>query len=894
MMRTLVLVTLLLFAAFDSVAQFRRNRDRTSTSADNNLNYANPGEYVIAGIEVTGLNVLDKNAMIALTGLKVGDKIKIPGDAITTAIRRLWKQGLVGDAIISVQRIEGDNVWLVIKLAERPRLTNFYFVGIRKGQESSLKEDLTLIRGKIVNDAMLRNTELAVKKFFVKKGYLNTEVKIIQELDTISTDGIRLRIVVNPKSKVKINKISIEGNNDITDGKIKSKMKGTHEYARFTLHRAILGEIMTLKPKEFFGSNYPVTWREVGEFFSDNVKLNVFKGSKFIQTDYEDDKKKVISYLNSKGYRDADIEADTIYNFDDKTINIDLAIHEGPKYYFRNITWVGNYIHTDKTLNGILAVKKGDVYNREQIDNKLTFNPKGPDISGLYMDDGYLFFRVTPVEVAVEGDSIDIEMRVSEGAQATLNEITITGNDRTNDHVIRRELRTVPGQKFRRSDIIYTQQRLGQLGYFNAQNINPNIVPNVANATADIEWQVEEQSNDQIELSGGWGGYFGFVGTLGLTFNNFSLRNVPKIKEWRPLPVGDGQRLSLKVTANGRSFQNYGISFTEPWLGGRKPQSLTVSANKSISRYSSNGQFNNLSSSLKVDNISVGFGRVLKWPDDFFTLMNTLSYTVYTVKNVNPNTYGLGCSDCSSYGFKLNTTIARNSIDDPMYPKSGSTISLSVDLTPPYSSWRNLDYETATTEEKNKYVEYHKWMFDSKFYIPLDRQSPHKLVLEAKAHFGFIGAYSKQLGIGPFERFYLGGDGLAGGVGSFVLGQEVIGLRGYQNNQITPPYSPLEGTIRGGIVYDKFGLELRYPITSSQAATIYGFAFTEAGNNWYTYEDFNPFEMYKSAGVGARIFMPAFGLIGVNWAYGFDPFPLGSGNPRSGPQFHFTIGQQIR
>jgi outer membrane protein insertion porin family len=894
-MRNLILITLLLFAAFDSVAQFRRNRDRANTTADDNLNYANPGEYTIAGIEVTGLNILDKSSMISLTGLKVGDKIKIPGDAISGAIRKLWKHGLVGDVSIGVEKVEGDNVWLSIKLSERPRLTDFYFIGIRKGQQSSLKEDLTLIRGKIVNDAMLRNTELAVKKFFVKKGFLNTEVKIVQERDTISTDGIRLKIYVNPRSKVRINKISIEGNENIADGKLKRKMKATHEHARISLHRAILSELIAFKPLEFFGSNHPVGWSEVKEFFSDNVKLNVFKGSKFIQGDYEDDKKKVIAFYNSKGYRDADISWDTVYNFNNRTINIDMQIHEGPKYYFRNITWAGNYIHTDKTLNGILGVKKGDVYNREQIDNKLTFNPKGPDITGLYMDDGYLFFDVKPIEIAVEGDSIDIEMRIREGAQATLNEITIAGNDRTSDHVIRRELRTIPGQKFRRADIIYTTQRLGQLGYFNSQHITPNIVPNMANATADIEWQVEEQSNDQIELSGGWGGYFGFVGTLGLTFNNFSLRNIPKIKEWRPLPVGDGQRLSLKVTANGRSFQNYGISFTEPWLGGRKPQSLTISANKSISRYSSSGNFTDLNSSLKVDNISVGFGRVLKWPDDFFTLMNTLSYTVYSVKNVRADSYGLGCSDCSSYGFKLNTTIARNSIDDPMYPKSGSSISLSVDVTPPYSSWRNLNYETATTEQKNKFVEYHKWMFDSKFYIPLDKKSPHKLVLEAKAHFGFIGSYSKSLGIGPFERFYLGGDGLAGGVGSFVLGQEVIGLRGYTNNQITPPYAQdLNKSVRGGIVYDKFGLELRYPITSSSAATIYGFAFTEAGNNWYNYEDFNPFEMYKSAGVGARIFMPAFGLIGINWAYGFDPFPLGSSNSRSGPQFHFTIGQQIR
>ena len=895
-MRNIVLILLLIFVGIDAVAQFRKNRDRGNASADTNLNYANPAEYFIGGIEVTGLTILDKNSMISLTGLKVGDKIKIPGDAISGAIRKLWKHGLVGDATIKVEKIEGENVWLVIQLSERPRLTNFYFSGISNGQQSSLKEDLTLIRGKIVNDAMLRNTELAVKKFFVKKGYLNTEVKIVQERDTISTDGIRLKIDVRPKSKVKINKISIEGNQNIADGTIKVKMKGTHEHPRFILHRTLLKEIFTFKPFEFFGASHPVSWKEVKEFMGDNVKLNVFKGSKFIQSDYEDDKKSVVAYYNSKGYRDAEIIADTIYNFDNRTINIDLKVFEGPKYHFREILWTGNYLHTEKTLNAILGIKKGDVYNRELIDKKLSFNPKGPDISGLYMDDGYLFFRINPVEIAVEGDSIDVEMRIYEGDQATINEVTITGNDRTSDHVIRRELYTVPGQKFRRSDIIRTQQRLGQLGYFNAQNIGQNLVPNPANATVDIEWQVEEQSNDQIELSGGWGGFYGFVGTLGLTFNNFSLRNVPNIKEWRPLPVGDGQRLSLKITANGRSFQNYGISFTEPWLGGRKPQSLTVSFNKSVSRYADSNfgatSLTDLNASLSVDNISVGIGRVLEWPDNYFTLLTTLGYTKYTVKNA-PN-YGLGCANCSSHAVTLNTTIARNSIDNPMYPAQGSTISLSGTFTPPYSTWKDL--ENATPEEQNEFVEYYKIMFDTKYYVPLDRKK--KLVIEAKAHFGFLGAYSKALGVGPFERFFLGGDGLAGGVGSFVLGQEVIGLRGYQNNQITPPYNAIQGAtqngVRGGIVYDKFGLELRYPITTGNAATIYAFTFAEAGNNWYNYEDFNPFEMYKSAGFGARIFMPAFGLIGLNWAYGFDPFPLGSSNQRSGPQFHFTIGQQIR
>lgn len=893
-MRNSILILALLFVGFDSFAQFRRARDKGNTAVDNNLNYANPAEYFIAGIEVTGLAILDKNAMISLTGLKVGDKIKIPGDAISGAIRKLWKHGLVGDASITVEKIEGQNVWLIVILSERPRLTNFYFTGISKGQESSLKEDLTLIRGKIVNDAMLRNTELAVKKFFVKKGFLNTTVKIIQERDTLNRDGIRLQIDVNTKSKVKINKISIDGNQSVSDAKLKGKMKGTHEHPRFALHRTLLKELLTFKPLEFLGSTHTVNWSEVKEFMSDNVKLNVFKGSKFIQTDYEDDKKKIIAFYNSKGYRDAEIMVDSVYDFNDRTINVDLKIVEGQKYHFRNIMWTGNYLHTEKTLNAILGIKKGDVYNRELYDSKLTFNPKGPDISGLYMDDGYLFFRINPVEIAVEGDSIDLEMRIYEGDQATINEVTITGNDRTSDHVIRRELSTVPGQKFRRADIIRTQQRLGQLGYFNAQNINQNLVPNPNDATVDIEWQVEEQSNDQIELSGGWGGFYGFVGTLGLTFNNFSLRNIPHVKEWRPLPVGDGQRLSLKVTANGKTFQNYGVSFTEPWLGGRKPQSLTVSFNKSVSRYAGAGAtgFTDLNSSLNVDNISVGIGRVLEWPDNYFTLLTTLGYTKYTVKNA-PN-YGLGCANCSAYALTFNATLARNSIDNPMYPSQGSTISLSATLTPPYSAWRDL--ENATPEERNEYVEYQKWMFDAKYYVPLDRKN--KLVLEAKAHFGFLGAFSSEYGVGPFERFYLGGDGLAGGVGSFVLGQDIIGLRGYQNNQITPPYSIIEGAsqnqIKGGIVYDKFGLELRYPITTGNAATIYAFTFAEAGNNWYNYEDFNPFQMYKSAGFGARIFMPAFGLIGLNWAYGFDPFPLGSGNPKSGAQFHFTIGQQIR
>jgi len=892
-MKRVLFLAIILSIAADSWAQFRRNRTGGATTpSDSNLSYTNPAEYIIGGIEVTGLSVLDKNAMVSLTGLKVGDKIKIPGDAISNAIRSLWKHGLVGDVTIKVDKIEGQNVFLNINLAERPRLTGFYFTGISKSQESGLKEDLSLIRGKIVTDAMVRNTETGVKKYFVKKGFLNTEVKVVQEKDTLNKDGIRLRINVNPKSKVKINEISFVGNTTISDAKLRKKMKKTHERPRFSIHRAILNEVFHLNPKEFFDSSYTAGKPEIQEFINDNVKLNMFSGSKFIKTDYEDDKKKIIEFYNTKGYRDVEILSDTIYANNSNTINIDFKISEGPKYYFRNIIWTGNYIYTDRQLSSVLAISKGDVYNKELIDKKLQFNPKGMDISGLYMDDGYLFFRITPIEVAVEGDSIDVEMRIFEGEQATINEVTISGNDRTSDHVIRRELSTIPGQKFRRSDIIRTQQRLGQLGHFAPDKINQNLVPNPAQGTVDIEWQVEEQSNDQVELSGGWGGYYGFVGTLGLTFNNFSLRNVPNLKEWNPLPRGDGQRLSLRLQANGRSFQSYSFSFSEPWLGGRKPHSLSVSYVHSQSRYAGIGatSYNDLNSTLKADNISVGLGRALEWPDNYFTLTNSLGYAVYTLKNID---YGLGCNNCTSYALTFNTTLARNSVDNQMYPAQGSNISLSVTLTPPYSSFNDINYATASPEVKNKWQEYHKWMFDWRQYLPLDNKK--KLVLEAKAHFGFLGAYNQsKTGIGPFERFVLGGSGLAGGFNSFVLGKEVIGLRGYQDNQITPPSYQVGNSTsqQGGIVYEKIGLELRYPVTTGNAATIYGFVFTEAGNNWGTYENFDPFQLYKSAGLGARIFMPAFGLIGLNWAYGFDRVP--GTTDVSGSQFHFTIGNQIR
>ena len=901
MKRFLFFSLLLVVASVDSRGQFRnRNRSQSQTTAETSLNYANPAEYYIGGIEVEGLKVLDKNAIVSLTGLKVGDKVKVPGDQISNAVRKLWKHGLVGDVSIEIAKVEGVNVFLVIRLTERPRLTDFYFTGISKGRQSALKEDLTLIKGKIVNDAMIRNAELTVKKHFVKKGFLNTLVRIIPVSDTLNRGNVRLRIDVDLRQKVRIHEITFEGNDNISSTVLKRKLKKTHEYARITLHRAILEGLLGFKPRharELVDSSYNMSWRQLKEFVNRHVKLNFFSGSKFIASDYDEDKIKLIEYYNTKGFRDAEIISDTIVNYDKRSIDINFKVSEGRKYYFRNITWTGNFVHSAATLNKILDINKGDVYNKEMIDRKTTFNPKGADISGLYMDDGYLFFRVTPVEVAVVGDSIDVEMRIFEGDQATIDEVIISGNERTSDHVIRRELSTVPGQKFRRSDLIRTQQQLSQMGFFNPQKIEQDIRPNPADGTVDIEWKLEEQSNDQIELSGGWGGVFGFVGTLGVSFNNFSVRNIPHLKKWRPLPVGDGQRLSLRAQANGRSFQSYSFSFTEPWLGGRKPNSFTVSLNHSISRLATSTFEFTDRSSLRQSGVTVGLGRRLEWPDNYFTLLNSVSMLVYNYSNYF--TSSALPARGRTYDLALETTLARNSIDNPMYPSAGSSLSLSLKLTPPFSSWRDPAYVN-DINEKFKFVEMHKWMFDAKFYLKLlgsSKPNGRSLVLETKAHLGLIGSYNKDLGAGPFGRFLLGGDGLAGGFNSFVLGQEIIGLRGYPNNQVTPPlYSQRGGRqsegIEGGIVYNKYGMELRYPVTTGQTATIYGFLFTEAGNNWDNFYDFNPFKLYKSAGVGARIFMPAFGLIGLNWGYGFDTLPGSS--QRSGPQFHFTIGQQIR
>ncbi|MEQ9297681.1 MAG: POTRA domain-containing protein [Cyclobacteriaceae bacterium] len=864
----------------DVSAQIRYNYNRRQNN-ELEINYSNPKEYVIANIEVLGSKFLDKNALISISGLKIGDKIKIPGDAISGGIKKLWKQGIIGDVKIYANKIEGEEVSITIELSERPRLTRFAFEGLTRTQEKDIREKINLIRGRVITDALVRNAELTIKRYFADKGFLDADVKVVQRQDTLLSNSIQLDVMVDKKRKIKVNQISIIGDTAFADAKLKGQLKKTGEKPRISVFEDLAKKTVSLfKPqelKEFISTKEKVNPKE---YLNTHVKLNIFKSNKYIESDFETDKAGLIAFYNGKGYRDAAIIDDSVYLYDNKSVNIDLEVEPGQQYYFRDIIWTGNYVYQDITLNNVFGINKGDVYDLELVNKKLNYNPTGTDISSLYMDNGYLFFSVNPVEVRIEGDSIDLEMRIYEGAQAKISKVMISGNDRTSDHVILRELRTLPGDYFSRAELIRTQRELSQLGYFDAEQVNPVPMPNPADETVDIQWNLVERPSDQVELSGGWGGAFGFVGTLGLVFNNFSIRNIPHFDKWRPLPVGDGQRLSIRMQANGRRFQSYTFSFSEPWLGGRKPNNFGVNYSYSVQR-SVNTITNEVFGSLKVQGITLSLGRRIKWPDDYFTLSNSLSYLNYDLFNFGQT---LGFETGVSNNINFNTTLARNSIDNPMFPRSGSSISLSLALTPPYSLWNDLDFDTALPEERYKWVEYHKWMFDAKFYTKLIGN----LVLETRAHMGYIGSYNDQSEVGPFERFFVGGDGLTGQ--NFLLGNDIIGLRGYENNSIVPPAD--ENGIQGGTVYNKFVFELRYPLSLNPSATIYVTSFLEAGNNWSETNNFNPYDLYRSAGVGARIFMPAFGLLGVDWGYGFDTPPGGIGI--SGPQFHFSIGQQLR
>ncbi len=846
---------------------------------DFKVDYAKPSKYEIGGITVSGVKYLDNSALIMLSGLSVGDIITIPGTEVTRAIENLWKQGLFENVKITATKVQGDLIFLNIGLEERPRLSTFSFSGIKKAEADNIRDEIKLATGGVVTENMLIRTKNTINKYYTDKGFLDSEIKIEQIEDSLRVNHVRLQIAIKKNERVKIKQINVYGIENFETDRVKNYMKETKEKGNFQPFDGLEKLIFSLV-KDIVTFRYSDMANDARDYVNENIKLRIFKSSKFTKGNYKDDLVNIITKYNENGYRDAIIVKDSVYRFPDKTVGIDLYIKEGERYYFRDIKWVGNTKYTDDQLTRVLRIQKGDVYNWDLLTANLMFNMAEDDVTSLYMNDGYLFFQANPVEVAVENDSIDLEVRIYEGKQATVKRVSVRGNTRTHDHVVVRELRTRPGQLFSRSDIIRTTRELAQLQYFNPETINPDVQPNPQDGTVDVTYEVEETSSDQIELSGGWG-YGRVIGTLGVSFNNFSLGNVFKRKAWRPVPMGDGQKLSLRVQSYGSGYISYSASFTEPWLGGKKPNALSVSYYHSLF---SNGapKDDPARRSFVINGVSVGLGRRLTWPDDFFQLYVGTNFQQYDLLNYT-NIFSFGTGTGSYYNINLNTTLSRNSIDAPIYPRSGSMVSLSLEVTPPYSSFSDKDYASLSETDRYKWIEYHKWGINTTYFTPI----VENFVLMARAKFGFLGHYNNEIGNTPFERYYLGGDGLSGY--NNLDGREIIGMRGYSNESLTPNYWKSSNT--GGTIYSKYTLEARYPLSLNPNATIYVASFLEAGNSWLKFDEFYPFNVYKSAGFGVRVFLPMFGILGLDWGYGFDDVP---GLPdASRGQFHFSINQSI-
>lgn len=836
---------LLLLALFLVVVPFLAHAQVVVGSSDEyDFDYLTPKTYEIGGISFEGAENFDTRVVQLVAGLQVGDQVRIPGDKISSAIENLWKQGMFDDVQIRVNRIQGNLAFLTIALKERPRMLKFAFTGVKKGEDKKLREEIQIKTGDVVTENMLRTSSNKIKSYFIDKGFTRTEVTPTTETDTSG----RLIVTFNVKrgKKVKIDSLIFEGNKDLSDITLQGKMQKTRD-------------VHFRKSLRF--------WKKV-----------FWKKSRYMENDFREDLDNVIAYYNEQGYRDARIVMDTVWEVpeselkdkDQARLKVKAQIYEGNKFYFRNITFSGNTVYSDDVLRRSLRISKGDPYNKSLLEENLKYNPSGTDVSSLYMDNGYLFFRAVPVEVAVENDSIDIEVRIIEGQQARIRNVSIEGNTITNDKVIMRELHTRPGDLFSREALIRSHRELLNLKFFEEQSVNPEPRPNPKDGTVDIIYHVKEGSTSQLNLQGGYGSGM-FIGQIGIQLNNFSVRNIFNKDAWVPLPAGDGQKLSLNATTNGSSYYSISAGFTEPWLGGHRAQSLTGQV---YHNYLSNGLWVRKNDenfySLQITGAGVSFSKRLKWPDDYFIVSHGLTYKHYILDNYSSLASGLfadGSANDISYAF----TISRNSFDSPFYTRSGSEVSVSAYLTPPFSLLTGKDYSTATPEEKYKWVEYYKINFRGAWFLNLVGD----VVLSTRFRFGWMSYYNKDIGLAPFGRYFLGGDGLS----SWVLdGREVIPLRGYENNSLTPN--------GGGSVFDRFTIELRQPIIESGSATIWVLGFLEGGNCWSDISEFQPFKMYNSAGLGVRLYLPMLGLIGVDWGYGFD------GNT-GGSQFHFSIGQSL-
>ncbi|MDA9554748.1 outer membrane protein assembly factor BamA [Pelobium sp.] len=810
-----------------------------STSSDKSttdLDYLNPKQYTIGGVNVNGVKYLDKSVLITISKLTVGDVITVPGDATSNAVKNLWAQGLFDDVSLEINKIQNDSIFFDLNLSERPRVSRIELSGLTKSEKSDIQEKLNNQKGKIVNENLTNTINSIITKHFFEKGYLNTKVNVSSVNDTSDVNSRIVKVKVDKNSKVKVNAINIEGNKDFSDAKLKKYLKKTHERAFY----------------------------------------KVFGSGKFLKDKYEEDKEKMIAKMREKGYRDAEILSDSVYRHNNKTVNIDIKIHEGPKYYFGNITFAGNAKYPTSLLKQILKIDKGEVFSEAKLEKTLRSSPSSDDVSSLYLNDGYLTFNADPVQTRIYKDTVDLEIRIYEGPQYTINKIILKGNELTNDKVVLREIRTKPGQKFSKDLLVRSQRQISQLGNFDEQKIDIKPIPNPADGTVDIQYTVVEKPSDQIELSGGFGGGR-VVGTLGLTFNNFSAKNLFNLKAYKPLPKGDGQKLSIRGQTNGKFYQSYSFSFSEPWFGGKKPIYFGISAFTSL-------QSNGLSSSnpslqkIRLNGLTFSLGKQLQWPDDYFRVDYAANLQQFKLRNYTGYLFENG----DSYDLSLSQIFSRNSIDAPIFPTSGSNIKFTVQATLPYSSLNGKNYNNLSTSDKYKFAEYHKWKFESQFF----QKIYGKLVLKAQAQFGFLGYYNKAVGQAPFGRFKVGGDGLQGF--DFLQGSEVIGLRGYSNNSVVPEGAP---TTAGSPIFNKYVLELRHPVTLGESATVFVLAFAEGGNTWNKFSEFNPFNVKRSVGVGARIFLPIFGLLGIDYGYGFDTIP-GNSSANKG-QFHFSIAQQL-
>ncbi|MEO5645398.1 MAG: outer membrane protein assembly factor BamA [Bacteroidia bacterium] len=806
------------------------------------IDYGKINDYTLVQVYVHGCQLVDSAVVRLISGLPIGDKISVPGEKTANAIDNLWKENMFEDVRLEVAKIEGEYIWLDIIITEKPKISGITYAPtkLKKSEQEDLNGKLGRLTGLMLTEYRKRFIIETCNEHFRADGYLNCRTELTTLGDTNRPGLVLLKINVVKGKKVKIQDLIIKGNKEFSTGKVRRTFKDT-------------------KQKRFY---------------------TFFKSSKYLEENLEKDEASLLAKYRKKGYRDAKIVRDTVYfsKSNPNRVVVEVEISEGNIYRFGNINWIGNTKYSTEKLNAVLGIKKGDVYNQEQLESRLYMSAQGNDVSSLYMDDGYLFFQVSPVEVSVHGDTIDYEMRVYEGRQATIRNVTIVGNTKTNERVIMREIRTRPGQLFRRSDVIRSQRQLASLGYFDPEKIEINPKPNPYDGTVDIEYRVVERPSDQVELSGGWGANR-IVGTLGVSFNNFSTKNILNKSAWRPLPSGDGQKLSIRAQSNGLYFQSYNASFTEPWLGGKKPNSLSVTLYHSVQSNGLKASDDNRAD-VKITGASVGFGKVLKRPDDYFQIYAELNYQYY---QLNKFASVFEFSDGYSNNISVRLTLSRNSTDQQIYPRSGSSLKLIGQFTPPYSLFNGKDYSEISVQEKYKFVEYYKWKFTSSWFTRI----AGNLVLNTRIGFGYLGSYNPEVGLSPFERFYLGGSGLTG----YALdGREIIADRGYDDQSLTANRNR-QGSPIGSPIIAKYTWELRYPVSLNPSATVYGLAFVEGGNTWNSVKGFNPFDVYRSAGVGVRVFLPMFGLLGLDWGYRFDDVPTAPFMPKS--QVHFTIGMNL-